>query len=94
MLTVPYINYSKCGIKRKYSDHIILTTNKKIKHIENPPNLYKRKLQLPNPKEHPKKQKTTHIYCIFHFEKYICDIYECSSIKHDCKNETHMPYIN
>ena len=38
-----------------------------------------------------KKQKK--IQCIFHDEKYICDIYECCGISHNIKYN-HMPYIN
>jgi Zn-dependent peptidase ImmA (M78 family) len=52
--------------------------------------LSKRKIlfcELKNPKKHKK------MYCIFHDEKYICDIYECCGISCYIKYN-HMPYIN
>ena len=95
MLAVSSMNYSNCVTKRKYMEYknpIILTTTKKRKysHIPTP----KRKLQNQPSVKNPKKQKNRHIHCIVHFEKYICDIYECCGIKHGYQQEIHMPYIN
>lgn len=40
-----------------------------------------------------KSKKQKNIQCIFHKERYICDIYECCGISHYIKYN-HMPYIN
>lgn len=54
-------------------------------------NIYKRKAYN-NLDKNNKRQKVDNIYCLFHGDKYICDIYECSGIKclKTCDN---MPYI-
>lgn len=64
--------------------------NKKKKLCLNYKKLGKRKILYC---ELTKSKKQKKIQCIFHNERYICDIYECCGISHYIKYN-HMPYIN
>jgi hypothetical protein len=76
------------GEKRKYVRNIYYES----KRMRVVPIIVKRKTYTVLSNSNEKKQKRC-VYCLIHEEKYICDIYECSGVKHN-KHVLYMPYTN
>ena len=88
MIAVSKLNSFSLG-KRKYFIPYTANNNKKRKDekISN-----KRKSPEGNFTSNDERiRKKTRYYCPFHFEKYVCDIYECNGAY--CIDSSFMPYI-